>query len=473
MTLLRKGYKLKPMLTPTVIELNEQAPPEEIAALLRGRRLPFILSGNEGFTYLGSDPFMVIRTEGGTTAIDPGPPEDGSDPFIALSDILSRFKAAPGPYPFSGGAVGFFSYDLKDLTQPHKGRRRIHDNTGIPQALIGLYDPIIVYDHAKERAVLVSAGTPGAMDRVRELKRLLGEGKAPALSLKRARGKPTSNLTMEEYVGKVKRAVDYIGEGDIYQINIAQRITVDWDGDPLALYLALREESPARFGSYMDCGGFQIISNSPERLLRIDGGVARTEPIKGTRPRGKTTNEDRRMIEELKGSAKECAEHVMIVDLERNDLGLFSEPGSVSVESFERIESLKGLHHMVSTIRGELTGGIDAPEALRRIFPGGSITGAPKVRAIEIIEELEGTPRGVYTGALGWFDLGGDADVSITIRTAVTSDERLYLGVGSGIVADSVPEDEYRETLLKAGDFLNILGVGIEAAGRVEGGVEK
>jgi para-aminobenzoate synthetase component 1 len=209
----------------------------------------------------------------------------------------------------------------------------------------------------------------------------------------------------------------------------------------------------------MDFGGFQVISNSPERMLMKNGRVIETSPIKGTRRRGNTVDEDNALIGELRLSDKERAEHVMIVDLERSDLGQVSAPGSVKVLEFGRIATYPHLHHMVSTIRGTLRPEVDAPEALKRVFPGGSITGAPKIRAMQIIAELEPCRRGLYTGAMGWIGFNGDMDMAMAIRTAVVKDGLLHLGVGGGIVADSKAEDEYEETLLKATDFLGALGV--------------
>ncbi|MBI5560729.1 MAG: anthranilate synthase component I family protein [Deltaproteobacteria bacterium] len=268
-----------------------------------------------------------------------------------------------------------------------------------------------------------------------------------------------STLTKEDYIKTVKKALGYIASGDIYQINLSQRLKIGCAQDPFAVFFPLFKKDPAPFGSFMDFGRFQIISNSPERLLRVESGVAEVEPIKGTRPRGKTPEEDKVNLEQLRQSPKERAEHLMIVDLERNDLGRVSVPGTVEVVIFEKIETYPSLHHMVSKVRGRLRPGIDAPAALKACFPGGSVTGAPKIRAIEIIDELEPVRRGIYTGGLGWMDFGGDMDIAMAIRTAVCKDSYLYLNVGGGIVADSDPEEEYAETLIKAEDFLKVLNV--------------
>jgi para-aminobenzoate synthetase component 1 len=267
-------------------------------------------------------------------------------------------------------------------------------------------------------------------------------------------GSQGASFTKKGYIDAINKAQSYIAAGDIYQINLSQRLTIPWACDPFALYAALLDERPARFSSYIDCGAFKIISNTPERLLKVENGVIETQPIKGTRPRGSSTEEDRRLVEELRKNPKERAEHVMIVDLERNDLGRVSIPGSVEVKDFEKIETYPGLHHMVSTVRGRLKPWIDGLMALRATFPGGSVTGAPKIRAMEIIEELEPIPRGIYTGGVGFIDFNGTMDISMAIRTALYKDGLLHLHVGGGIVADSVPEAEYDETILKAEDFL-------------------
>ncbi|MFZ3072374.1 MAG: anthranilate synthase component I family protein, partial [Thermodesulfobacteriota bacterium] len=265
-----------------------------------------------------------------------------------------------------------------------------------------------------------------------------------------------TNLSKDEYSAMIKKALAYIAAGDIYQINLSRRLKIPIKKDPFEIYSSMTAVAPSRFPCFFDCGGFQILSNSPERFLRVTGRKAETEPIKGTRPRGKNPIEDRTLIEELKKSPKENSEHVMIVDLGRNDIGRISEPDTVKVESFKRIETYPSLHHMVSTISGTLKSGIGPAEAIKFMFPGGSVTGAPKIRAMELIEELEPLRRGLYTGAMGYIDLCGDMDLSMIIRTAIAKDGSLDLSVGGGIVADSNPEEEYLETEIKAADFLKV-----------------
>ena len=461
------------------IETIDTLDPLEIFSLIRGFSVPFILTGtfgfgDSGYSYLGCDPYRIIRSGGSGEAFTaPSGAEtqviEAEDPFLALSKILKEKKRAPGPYPFTGGAVGYFSYDLKKITLPSKQGPVPLKTDGLPASLLALYDPVIIVDHRENRTSIVSSGESASLARLEELKSAIeapgkrapserqGKESAEATEEKFRISSPSANLTREEYIERVKRAKEYISEGDIYQINISQNYKAPFTGDPFALYSAILSESPAQFSSYIDLGRLRIISNTPERLLKVEGGYAWTEPIKGTRPRGRDGIEDRHLANELRESAKERAEHVMIVDLERSDLGRFSETGSVEVLSFERIETLPGLHHMTSTIRSRIRSGINTAECLKSFFPGGSITGAPKVRAAEIIDELEVGERGIYTGAVGWVDLSGEADLSMAIRTAVHTEGEISLSVGSGIVADSIPSEEYDETVLKAGDFFNFI----------------
>ncbi len=461
------------------IETIDTADPLEIFSAIRGFTAPFILTGafgfgDSGYSYIGCDPYLVIRSGNAGESFNATPGTEGisvtaqevietKDPFAALSNILKEKKRAPGPYPFSGGAVGYFSYDLKNITLPLKDVSASVKTGGLPAAILALYDPVIVVDHSENTVSIVSSGDNGSLARVLAVKSAISTARDKATSEKASTeplfriSAPSANLTREEYIDRVRRAKEYISAGDIYQINISQNYRAAFEGDPFALYSAILKERPAPFSSYMDFCELRIISNTPERLLRIEGEYAWTEPIKGTRPRGRDGIEDRHLVNELSESAKERAEHVMIVDLERSDIGKFSETGSVKVLSFERIETLPGLHHMVSTICGRIRKGFNAAECLKSFFPGGSITGAPKIRAVEIIDELEAGKRGIYTGAIGWVDLSGDIDLSMAIRTAVHTEDDLSLSVGSGIVADSNPEEEYDETVLKAGDFFNFI----------------
>ena len=257
-------------------------------------------------------------------------------------------------------------------------------------------------------------------------------------------------MTKQKYVAAVERALEYIAAGDIYQVNLSQRFSHPFEGSSFALFGALRQVSPSFYGAYLNCGDHAIISSSPELFLKKTGGIIETRPIKGTRPRGRSAEEDRAMRQELLNSAKEAAELTMVVDLERNDLGRICEYGSVDVVSHRYIDELPTLLHTVSTVRGRLRPGISTVDVLRATFPGGSISGCPKIRAIEVIDELEPTRRHVYTGSIGYFAPDGDFTLNIAIRTMIVAGNRLHYQVGGGIVADSDPEREYQETLDKA-----------------------
>jgi para-aminobenzoate synthetase component 1 len=263
----------------------------------------------------------------------------------------------------------------------------------------------------------------------------------------------------ETYLAAARRAVEYIHAGDVFQVNYAHEFRAAYRGDPLSLYLALREANPAPYGAYLDLGrGNAVLSTSPELFLRVRGREVTTRPIKGTRPRGADPAADARLREELRASPKDQAELAMIVDLERNDLGRVCEPGTVEVVSDAEIESYATVHHRVAEVRGELEEGFDRVDLLAATFPGGSITGAPKVRAMEIIDELEAGRRGPYTGAIGLLSDDGNMDLNIAIRTAVLARGEVRVHVGGGIVADSVPEAEYEETLAKGRAIFDALG---------------
>jgi aminodeoxychorismate synthase component I len=263
-----------------------------------------------------------------------------------------------------------------------------------------------------------------------------------------------AEMTGAQFSQLVVRAQEYIAAGDIYQVNLAHRFAAAWDGDAFAFYEALRHYSPAPHGVFLHLDGREVLSTSPESFLKMSGRAIRTRPIKGTRPRRADANADALSAYELRNSAKETAELVMITDLERNDLGAVCEYGSVNVKELLKLESFEQVFHLVSTVEGRLREDIDQIDALRRCFPGGSITGAPKKRAREIIAELEPTPRGLYTGALGWFGFNGESQFNIAIRTVVVENRRAHFHVGAGIVADSIPEREWQETLDKAAGIL-------------------
>jgi para-aminobenzoate synthetase component 1 len=406
-----------------------------------------------------------------------------ADPLLVLADRLASFASAPidGLPPFQGGAAGLFSYDLchhfEVLPRP------IHNDFGVPDVAVGIYDWVIAFDHRTDEAWLISTGYPEddparrgrrARQRAEQVKRCLdlpsppGRGAGGECERRVAIETPqfpvadlpgiTSNFDHARYLDTVARAIEYTHAGDCFQVNIAQRLLTPARSAPMDLYDRLRTRNPAPFAGYFDLGEHTILSASPERFLRVDDGDVETRPIKGTRPRGKTPDEDERLAQELRASAKDRSENVMIVDLLRNDLGRVCEYGTVRVEALCRLESYQYVHHLVSEVRGRLRDGLGPTDLLRASFPGGSVTGAPKIRAMEIITELEQTSRGAYCGSLGYLGFDGSMDTNLLIRTMVQSAGWLHFAVGGGIVADSTPEREYDETWHKAAGLLRALG---------------
>ncbi len=382
-----------------------------------------------------------------------------ADPLDLLRHELAAHRRAPAasPLPFSGGAAGFFSYDLGRGLELGASR---HPNTqAMPDMVVGLYDTVIGFDHTASRAWLMLGDRPGSTFSAR----------AEALSARCARRATrsalpgllwTPDIDRETYLAQVERVLAYIRAGDIFQANFTMRHTAvrPDDLDTASLYLALRHTSPAPFAAYLDCGaGMALLSASPERFLSLDAaGRIEARPIKGTRRRDADPIRDRALAEELARSVKDRAENLMIVDLLRNDIGRVAEIGSIRVPDLYGIESFASVHHMVSSITGTLRRDLSAIDLLRASLPGGSITGAPKIRAMQIIDELESCRRGPYCGAIGWIGFDGAMDTSIVIRTLVATPGLLAVQAGGGIVADSDPAAEYDEMMLKAASVLRI-----------------
>jgi para-aminobenzoate synthetase component 1 len=449
-------------------------------ALAREASYPFWLDsgldvGGQGrYSFLGAEPAGWFRSRGGENELCWGGRRASwrGDPFDAVRRILARqpLLAPEGAPPFVGGAVGYFGYDLRYYVErlPCQGR----DDLGLPDCFLGFYDAVLAYDHDTGQ-LLVCARDSGSAGRLVEFVGRLTSPPAPPRSGEGRRSeldtwKPTggnrplrSNFTRSAYLRTVRRVLDYIAAGDIYQVNLSQRFSTRFTGKPFALYERLRWQSPAPFAVYLDLGELAILSASPERFLRIAGREVCTRPIKGTRPRGATPAEDERLAAELLASAKDRAELVMIVDLERNDLGRVCEYGSVRVPELIRLETHPTVFHLVATVTGRLRPEVAPVDCLRACFPGGSITGAPKIRAMEIIEELEPTHRGPYTGAIGYLGWDGSCDLNIAIRTLTLAGGEAHFQVGGGIVADSDPDAEYEETLDKGRALMRALGVSL------------
>jgi para-aminobenzoate synthetase component 1 len=411
------------------------------------------------FDILVADPGVTLRTRGAETEIvarDGSVARSSRLPLELLREQLGDVTRAETDLPFAGGAVGYFAYDL--------GRRleRIPEiaaaDIDMPDLVVGIYDWAVVVDHEARRTWLVG----GARDaRTRRewplLVARLGASPPPDPPAFRVLEAPVSNLTRAAYAAAFARVKEHIRVGDCYQVNLTQRFEAPAEGDAWHAYLKLRDINPAPFAAYLDLPDGKIVCSSPERFLRVTGGHVETKPIKGTRPRSTDPERDRALAEELRTSAKDRAENVMIVDLLRNDLGKVCAPGSVRASELFDVESFASVHQLVSTVEGRLARGKHALDLLGACFPGGSITGAPKVAAMKIIEELEPHRRGVYCGAIGYVGYDGNMDLNIAIRTLVQQGNRVYTWAGGGVVADSDVDAEYQESLDKAAAMLAVL----------------
>lgn len=424
----------------------------------------FLDSGKPGptegrFDILAADPTTTLVTRGNSTRITNrvGCVESSEDPFALVREALGSVTTKANDLPFSGGAIGYFGYDLGWRLE--RLPVLTVDDVGMPDMAIGIYDWALLVDHQESRSWLVGQGRdPATREQWRQLIALFSAPPKPRTRQRlQTQGPVTSNLSQQQYSESFERIQSYIHDGDCYQVNFAQRFQASVTGDPWEAYKYLRQENPAPFGAYLNLPQGEILSCSPERFLRVRNRKVETRPIKGTRPRGREPEEDRRLRDELHVSTKDRAENLMIVDLLRNDLGKSCEPGSVDVPKMFEVESFATVHHLVSTVTGELAEGEDALSLLRGCFPGGSITGTPKLRAMEIIEELEPSRRGVYCGAMGYLGFDGHMDTNIIIRTLVQRDGAIYFSAGGGIVADSEMEAEYQETFDKAAAMLNLL----------------
>ncbi|MES9831798.1 MAG: aminodeoxychorismate synthase component I [Candidatus Thiodiazotropha sp. DIVDIV] len=411
------------------------------------------------YDILSADPISVLVTHGEHTRITSNSSNirlSTEDPFQLLREVLGPLQEGIEGLPFCGGAIGYFGYDL--------GRRLermpaiAEDIEQLPEMAVGVYDWSLVVDHQLQRSWLVGQN-PTRLEKFRRLMLGVGERscKPKSTTPYRVLGEVCSNMTHAEYLESIKRIKRYILDGDCYQVNFAQRFSVAAEGDPWQAYKGLRQLNAAPFAAYLNTPQCKVMSSSPERFLELRDGIVETKPIKGTAPRGEDPIEDMMLAEMLKSSTKDQAENLMIVDLLRNDLGKVCANGTVKVPELFQLESFARVHHLVSKVRGELAEGEDALSLLRACFPGGSITGAPKLRSMEIIEELEPHRRGLYCGSIGYVSFTGDMDSNIAIRTMVHADGITRLYAGGGIVADSDPEAEYRETYHKASALLDLL----------------
>jgi para-aminobenzoate synthetase component I len=470
------------MMRPLIQEITTAHAPESLVENLRGApglvwlRTGAFDSPAARYSFVAANPFLTFRSFGSrceiahhashVTQVQFGNPWRILDALLARCELLDEIDL---PFPL-GGCFGYWGYDLKNFVEPKLPRRAVND-LELPDCHAGFYDSLVVFDHQLGKTFVVSTGL--AADGSRSEKRA-GEQldfwrtklsarcgirdagcaapEAKTRIVYRA-SRITSNLSRADFIAAVERAQRYIRAGDIYQVNLSQRLAARCDLSGWELFRRLAAVSPAPFSAFLDCGDVQLASSSPELFLRLSGSHVRTRPIKGTRPRDPDPTRDAQLAYELQTSPKELAELVMITDLLRNDLGKVCEFGSVQTPDLARLERFAQVQHLVSTVEGRLRPDVTHLAALAACFPGGSITGAPKFRAMEIIDELEPLARGPYTGALGYLGFNRESQLSIIIRTAICRGPTACFHVGAGIVADSNSEAEYEETLAKAAGF--------------------
>jgi len=431
-----------------------------VSAYLKTARGPysFLLESVEGgehlarYSFIGTEPYLVLRSG-----------EERADPLLSIARELDKYRvvSVPGLPPFHGGAVGYLSYEtvrhFEELPTPDA------DPLGLTESLFMFADSILVFDHLTHKIKVVShvhlddgdveEAYQKAVKRIDSLVARLGQPlvhKSSTPIIPRPPSPVCSNLSKDEFEAKVVQAKEYIAAGEIIQVVISQRLSKATTADPFDIYRALRSINPSPYMYHLHLDDFYIIGASPELLVRVEEGVVATHPIAGTRPRGVDHAQDLALEENLKGDEKECAEHIMLLDLGRNDIGRVAEPGTVEVTQLMDVERYSHVMHLVSHVQGRLKGSLTQYDALRACFPAGTVSGAPKIRAMEIIAELEPDKRGPYAGAVGYFSFSGNLDTAITIRTIVMTNGTATVQAGCGIVSDSVPEREYEESMSKA-----------------------
>jgi anthranilate synthase component 1 len=453
--------------------------------IARAAKYSFLLESVEGgetigrYTFTGVDPEEVFRARGRHCTLEKGGKEILFDqnPVDQLRHLTTRYRSVrvPGLPPLIAGAIGYFSYDMVRLVEriPDTGR----DDVGADDCVMMFYLGLLAFDHVKHRVwVIRNVFTEGpgslrakyaaAIREIRRTRRLLERPLPPARSARRPGPlRVRSNMTKSKFTSAVKRAKEYIRAGDAFQIVVSQRFEARTNANPLEIYRALRVVNPSPYLYYLKLGDLSVVGSSPEMLVKLQGRDAFYRPLAGTQPRGRNEKEDRELEEKLLADPKERAEHVMLVDLGRNDLGRVCEYGSVKVERLMFVERYSHVMHLASSLRGRLREDVDCFDALMACFPAGTLSGAPKVRAMQIIDELEPTRRGVYAGAILYLDFSGNLDSCIGLRTLVAKNGRAYVQAGAGIVADSIPEREYEESRNKARAVLKALEIAHRGGG--------
>ncbi len=427
----------------------------------------FLLESVEGgqrlarYSFIGTEPYTVLTTQA----------EDKSNPLPLIAKELNKYKVVPvsGLPRFCGGAVGYLAYEtttrFEELPSPD------NDTLELPESLFMFVDTMLVFDHVTHKIKVLShvhldgdieKAYQQAVDKIDNLVARLNQPLQPGQHTTPATGsistyKLSSNFSREAFETSVLKIKQYITAGEAIQVVLSQRLAQRTDVAPFEIYRALRTINPSPYMFFLDFTDFHIIGASPEILVRVEDGKVMTRPLAGTRPRGKTPAEDNMLEQELRSDEKECAEHIMLVDLGRNDIGRVSEPGTVEVSDLMDVERYSHVMHLVTHVQGKLRHDMTAFDALQACFPAGTVSGAPKIRAMEIIAELESEKRGPYAGATGYFSFSGNMDMAIAIRTMVMKKNIAYVQAGSGIVYDSVPEREYEESMNKAGALLKAI----------------
>lgn len=462
---------LADVLTPVSLFLN----------IREGAEYPFLLESVEGgeqlarYSFIGRNPYQRLIFDGKTTSLEKGGITETIEVpyFEELKKLTTAYSEPfiPDLPRLTGGAVGFSAYDTFRLVEHLPDVPE--DDLNLPEAIWAFYDEIFAFDHVKHQVVLIKTVFVEEVDDLHEAY----EGAQSALDKMEAAATRTdfikrdfqihpeslkSNMKQEYFEKIVKKGKEYIYEGDIFQVVLSQRFEADMEGDPFMLYRALRMVNPSPYLFYLDFDGFTIVGSSPEVLVSVQNKEVRVLPIAGTRPRGNTHEEDLELEEDLKADPKEVAEHIMLVDLGRNDLSRVCKAGTVKLERNQVIERYSHVMHIVSDVVGHLSGDQTSVDALMQCFPAGTVSGAPKIRAMQIIDEMEPTKRGIYAGAVGYFDFSGNMDTCIAIRTMVVTGNKVYIQAGAGIVADSDPKKEFEETQNKAGALVQALSIALD-----------
>jgi len=460
-----RKYKSQGLIFPVILETNaDELTPIGIFYSLEGKNkflLESALGSSESgrYSFIGANPYMTVRSRGDELEVLKGGITErirGKVLDYVRKHTQARYIPEGIKFPFAGGAVGYVGYDIIRQYESLSGINA--DEMNLPEACLMFYKSFICYDRYKHTLSVIYNVFP---DDGKDYKSIVSEIKAlndkvrnngiihklPESGRKR---EIQSNFSREEFCSAVSKAKEYIAGGDAFQVVLSQRLSTDTESEPFDIYRRLRSRNPSPYLFYIDFTDFQIIGSSPESLVSVQGDKVTTNPIAGTRPRGRNEKEDNTLKEELIADEKERAEHVMLVDLGRNDVGRISKFGSVAVERFMEVDFYSHVMHMVSNVSGRLSEGITSFDALIACLPAGTLSGAPKVRAMEIIDELENVKRGIYGGAVGYFSYNGNMDTCIAIRTIVYKDKKAYIQAGAGIVFDSDPQSEYKETLNKA-----------------------